>query len=325
VGSFLQGTPKLSTISEWKTAGQDTDVRLSGHGIYAVEAEVSDQVGNTSLTRSQAVAIDASVPDIRITGVENGSANASAVRIKVSCTDPSYLPGSLKAEMKADFGGRIPDFALSEDSPDEATLSFEDFPRQKEADAVYHLSVTASDRAGNHAGKQISFFYTDYDGRKKQILRNEGRPYIVSPYTMIWNGDYYYLVGWNHEQEETRTYRVDRILQTPDILKEDARPVPEDFDVARYTREVFRMYDNQEPEDVTLLCANEVMKGVLDQFGMDIRVKKADKDHFRTRVKVCISPTFYSWVFQWGGAVRIEGAEGAAEEYREMARKALEE
>ncbi len=196
--------------------------------------------------------------------------------------------------------------------------------RVRSANERGYYIVDAVNEAIN-AGKQISFFYTDYDGRKKQILRNEGRPYIVSPYTMIWNGDYYYLVGWNHEQEETRTYRVDRILQTPDILKEDARPVPEDFDVARYTREVFRMYDNQEPEDVTLLCANEVMKGVLDQFGMDIRVKKADKDHFRTRVKVCISPTFYSWVFQWGGAVRIEGPEGAAEEYREMARKALEE
>ena len=162
VGAFLQGTQKLSTTSEWKTAGQDTGVRLSGQGIYAVEAEVSDQVGNTSLTRSQAVVIDASLPDIKITGVENGSANASAVRIRVSCTDPSYLPGSLKAEMKADFGGKIPDFALSEDTPGEATLSFEDFPRQKEADAVYHLSVKASDQAGNHAGKQISFSVNRY-------------------------------------------------------------------------------------------------------------------------------------------------------------------
>ncbi len=141
---------------------------------------------------------------------------------------------------------------------------------------------------------------------------------------MIRNGDYYYLVGWNHEQEETRTYRVDRILKTPDILNEDAQPVPEDFDVARYTREVFRMYDNEEPQEVTLLCANDVMKGVLDKFGMDITVKKADPEHFRTKVKVCTSPTFYSWVFQWGGKIRIVGPEDAVTEFREMARKALE-
>jgi len=195
--------------------------------------------------------------------------------------------------------------------------------RVRSANEKGYYIVDAINEAIN-SGKQISFFYTDFDGRKKQILRNDGRPYIVSPYTLIWNGDYYYLVGWNHEQEETRTYRVDRILKTPDILNEDAQPVPEDFDVARYTREVFRMYDNEEPQEVTLLCANDVMKGVLDKFGMDITVKKADSEHFRTKVKVCTSPTFYSWVFQWEGKIRIEGPEEAVTEFREMARKTLE-
>lgn len=83
------------------------------------------------------------------------------------------------------------------------------------------------------------------------------------------------------------------------------------------------MYDNQELEEVTLLCQNEVMKGVIDKFGADITVKKADGDHFRTKVKVCTSPTFYSWVFQWGGKVRIEGPKSAVESYQEMARRAL--
>ncbi len=194
--------------------------------------------------------------------------------------------------------------------------------RVRSANEKGYYIVDAINEAIN-AGKQISFFYTDFDGKKKQILRNEGKPYVVSPYTLIWNGDFYYLVGWNHEQEETRTYRVDRILQRPDILKDDAHPVPKDFDIARYTKEVFRMYDNDEPEEVTLLCHNEVMKGVLDKFGMDIRVKKADADHFRTKVMVCTSPTFYSWVFQWGGKVKIEGPEDAAAEYRKMAEAAL--
>lgn len=56
--------------------------------------------------------------------------------------------------------------------------------------------------------------------------------------------------------------------------------------------------DNEELEEVTLLCANDIMKSVLDKFGMDITIQKADSEHFRTKVKVCTSPTFYSWVFQ---------------------------
>ena len=116
---------------------------------------------------------------------------------------------------------------------------------------------------------------------------------------------------------------MDRILQAPEILDEAARPAPADFDVSRYTREVFRMYDGPETVNVTLLCGNEVMKGVVDRFGADITVRRADRDHFRTRVRVCTSPTFYGWVFQWGGRIRIEGPEAAVEEYREMARRAL--
>ena len=194
--------------------------------------------------------------------------------------------------------------------------------RVRSANEKGYYIVDAINEAIN-AGKQISFFYTDFDGKKKQILRNGGNPYIVSPYTLIWNGDYYYMVGWNHEQEETRTYRVDRILKTPDILREDAQPVPDNFDIARYTREVFRMYDNEEPKEVILFCNNDVMKGVLDKFGMDITVKKIDPEHFRTKVKVCTSPTFYSWVFQWGGKIRIEGPEDSVMEYKEMVQKAL--
>ena len=34
-----------------------------------------------------------------------------------------------------------------------------------------------------NAGVKISFLYFDYDGKKKQVLRNDGKPYTVSPCT----------------------------------------------------------------------------------------------------------------------------------------------
>ena len=67
------------------------------------------------------------------------------------------------------------------------------------------------------------------------------------------------------------------------------------------------------------------MKGIIDQFGMDVKVRKADKEHFRTKVRVCVSPTFYGWVFTWGGDVKIEGPENVLAGYREMLGRALEE
>lgn len=82
------------------------------------------------------------------------------------------------------------------------------------------------------------------------------------------------------------------------------------------------MYDNEEPEEETLLCHNDVMKGVIDQFGTEINVEEADQEHFRTKVKVCTSLTFYSWVFQRGGKDVITESKKAVREYRGMARKA---
>ena len=196
--------------------------------------------------------------------------------------------------------------------------------RVRSANEKGYYIVDAINTAINE-GKRISFFYTDYDARKKQILRNDGNAYTISPFTLIWNGDFYYLVGYDHDKESVRTYRVDRILRQPEILREEALPIPDHFDVTRYTREVFRMYANQEPEEVTLLCKNEIMKGIIDQFGPDVKVKKADKEHFRAMVRVCVSPTFYGWVFTWGGDVKIEGPENVLSGYREMAERALQE
>lgn len=176
-----------------------------------------------------------------------------------------------------------------------------------------------------NTGKRISFYYTDIDGRKKIVLRNDGKPYIISPYTLIWNGDFYYLLGFDHGKDEMRTYRVDRILDQPEILKENADSVPEGFDLGRYTREVFRMYDNEEVREVELLCSYTVMKHLVDQFGMDIRIRRAGKGWFKLEVNVCTSPTFYGWVFQFGGNIRISGPEDVREEYKKMAMKAFSE
>lgn len=171
--------------------------------------------------------------------------------------------------------------------------------------------------------KKIAFLYTEYNEKKQLVLRNGGKPYTVSPYTLLWNGDFYYLVGYYHEKDRISTFRVDRILMQPEILLDPALPAPKCFDIAHYTREVFRMYDNQKKQLVKLVCENNVMKGVIDQFGTDIAVKKVDKEHFSAKVNVCTSPTFYAWVFQWKGAIQIESPEEVMEEYRNMARIAL--
>ena len=164
-------------------------------------------------------------------------------------------------------------------------------------------------------GRKISFYYFDYDGKKRHVLRNDGEPYTVSPYDLIWDGDYYYLTGYCDERGEVRVFRVDRIERRPVIMDADAVKAPRGYRVEKYTREVFRMFAAQETTEVKLLCDSAMMKAVIDIFGAKVRTKYIDENSFRATVKVCTSPTFYRWVYGWDGMMKIDGPEEVVEEY----------
>ena len=68
-----------------------------------------------------------------------------------------------------------------------------------------------------------------------------------------------------------------------------------------------------------------MMNTVLDHFGEKIKTERADETHFRTTVEVALSPTFFSWVFEFGGGIRIEAPQSVKEAYHERLRAAMEE
>ena len=171
---------------------------------------------------------------------------------------------------------------------------------------------------------KVSFLYFDYDGKKKQVLKNDGQLYTVSPYDLVWDGDFYYLIGFCDDRQEVRVFRVDRIKQQPLLLADNIQKKPKDYDVSKYTLEVFRMFATQDTTEVTLLCENNVMKSIVDRFGSKIRTQTISDHQFRVKVKVCTGPTFYRWIFGFNGAIRIEGPQDVRQDYREMLVKALE-
>ena len=120
------------------------------------------------------------------------------------------------------------------------------------------------------------------------------------------------------------TFRVDRISSRPEILEEPAAPAPADLNLGEYSREVFQMYHTEEPVQVTLLCENDLMKHLIDQFGLDFPTEAVDDGHFQAKVLVCTSPTFYRWVFGWCGKMKIQGPASVVGEYHRLARAAQE-
>lgn len=173
--------------------------------------------------------------------------------------------------------------------------------------------------------RKIRLIYTDYDVNKKRYMTNDGSPYTVSPYTLEWDGDYYYLRGFCDERQAVRTFRIDRIAEQPKILNQIAVLPPEEYSPAQYSKCVFRMFDTDQPEEVQLLCHVSTMKHIIDHFGMDVKTEPIDKESFKTNILVCTSSTFYRWIFGFNGKMRILGPESVKAAYQEMLRKALEE
>ena len=173
--------------------------------------------------------------------------------------------------------------------------------------------------------RKIRLIYADYDVNKECYATNGGSPYTVSPYTLEWDGDYYYLRGFCDERQAVRTFRIDRIAEQPKILNQIAVSLPEDYSPAQYSKCVFRMFDTDQPEEVQLLCHVSTMKHIIDHFGMDVETEPIDEEHFRADILVCTSSTFYRWIFGFNGKMRILGPELVKTAYQEMLRKALEE
>ncbi len=164
--------------------------------------------------------------------------------------------------------------------------------------------------------KKIRYQYQEYDGKKRKVLRNDGEVYVLSPYMLYWNEDFYYVVGYSDKRECITAFRVDRIVN---IEITDAKAVkrPKGFKVSNYSDSIFGMYSGPEAE-VELECRNDLMKYIIDRFGEKIKVRPTENGTFLTTVTVELSPVFYGWVFQFGGGIRIKGPNTALSEYRVM-------
>lgn len=195
--------------------------------------------------------------------------------------------------------------------------------RIKQENERIYFNIEAVNQAINES-KKISFQYFQYDVKKEQRLKHDGTPYKFSPYALIWNGDYYYMVGYSEKHNDIGNFRIDRIAKAPSILDEDAIPMPEGFDIAEYTNGMLRMY-NSERCDVELICDNSVMDAIIDVFGTNANTYAYDMTSFKLEVSVAVNHVFFSWVFGFGGKVRIKAPEEVKKQFRTMIEQVVAE
>ena len=174
------------------------------------------------------------------------------------------------------------------------------------------------------ANRCITYRYLDWafrdgaaGGYEKQF-RRQGKTYRISPWSLCWADERYYMIGFDSEAGLIKHYRVDKMLGI--ALTDEPRDGQEHFehfDMAVYTRQVFGMFGGNE-QTVTLRFENRLLCVVLDRFGEDVPIRREDADTFQVRVRVAVSPQFLSWVFSFGGGARIVSPAAVADTMREQ-------
>lgn len=172
--------------------------------------------------------------------------------------------------------------------------------------------------------KKISFQYFDWDINKRKVYRHDGKKYIISPWALIWDNEFYYLIGYDSETEKIKHYRVDRMAHLDSCdEKREGRSAFRDVDIAKYAQRFFSMYDGK-TASVTLCCDKSLTNAVIDRFGSGVRFEpQQDGEHFKVEVNVAVSPVFLSWVIMFGGKIRIDSPVWVKEELKKLAESAL--
>lgn len=169
--------------------------------------------------------------------------------------------------------------------------------------------------------KKITFKYLEFAPDKTKIEKHNGQVYVLSPYALVWNDDSYYVIGYSEGANHNKIvkFRIDR-MKNLTVTDNTAIRKPKDFNVEDYFKQIFSMYDGEECE-VELLCDNELMKHIVDRFGENVQTKQIDNKNFSVSVKVSLSPTFYGWVFSFGGKMKLSSPKSAINDFKNMISK----
>ena len=200
-----------------------------------------------------------------------------------------------------------------------AVLSAE-FVKTKDARYLY---VVERIREGIRKGRKIAFQYFEYDLEKKRVPRHGGEEYFVSPYSMMWRYDRYFLIGWSDRREKVTVFRVDR-MGMPRVTEEESVHPPDGFDLRDWSEKIFWMYEGPE-EKVTLRCRHHMMENIIDCFGQDVVPENVTADTFDVTVDVSVSNTFFAWVLGFAGDMTIAGPEKVKREYTELLKREIRE
>lgn len=189
-------------------------------------------------------------------------------------------------------------------------------------ESIYYSTDTI--HTAIHTDRMISFKYFNHGADKKKIYHNNGKPIKVSPFGLQYDSEKYYLIAFDSYASKIKHYRVDK-MENVEIVEEsrDGKGYFRKFDLAEYANSTVTMFSG-EVAPVTLKLPEKFAGVIIDKFGKKCSFAPTDDGEYTVVVNVAMTPTFYSWIFTFGGEIKITAPEKAVNEYKEQLKSAME-
>lgn len=171
----------------------------------------------------------------------------------------------------------------------------------------------------------ITFTYMEWNIRKELQPRKSGQRYKVSPLSLTWKDENYYLIAYDAEEEKIKHFRVDKMSHIEAVAGE-SRKGTEEFgrlDMASYTNTTFGMFGGEE-ETITLLLPASMIGIIIDRFGKEIDIRKREDGMVSVRIRAAVSGQFFGWLSGLGSKVSILAPEKVKQDYLKHLQDILE-
>ena len=157
--------------------------------------------------------------------------------------------------------------------------------------------------------RKITFSYIKRSLGENNRISESYKQLTVSPYSLLWENNLYYLIGNNEKYDNLIHLRLDRMksVQISDSKSRHFSEVSDYkafFDVADYARKTFNMFGG-ELKTIELKCNMFRLEQVIDRFGDKLYLRPNEDGTFSFNTKANISEGLISWLMQFGNDIEV--------------------
>ncbi len=125
---------------------------------------------------------------------------------------------------------------------------------------------------------------------------HRGARRTMSPAGLWFRWGHWYVVGWDHDRQAERSFRVDRIEDLPEAGREGSGRLPDDFDASSAVPDEPWRTGGDDAELVELVVDVIEAQRVLDELGPASLIERAEDGSVRVRFSVSNRHALRSWV-----------------------------